>query len=50
MRRQINAYLAVLCITIVGAAATLLIVRVTYATTFNIVLVSGATSYAYYLE
>jgi len=50
MRRQVNAYLAVLCITIVGAAATLLIVRVTFATTFNIVLVNGATGYAHFLE
>lgn len=50
MMYRINAYFAVLCITVIGGAAVLLIVHAAFATTFNVVLVNGATSYSYFLQ
>lgn len=50
MTFKINTYFAILIVTIAGAAATLLIVHFAFASTFNVVLINGATGYTYFLQ
>ena len=50
MKYKINAYLATLIVTIVGAGAALFIIRVAYANTFTVVLVHGETGYVQYFK
>jgi hypothetical protein len=45
MKGKINSYFAVLIITVVGAAATQLIVHVVYANTFTIIVAGSAAEY-----
>jgi hypothetical protein len=45
MKGKINSYFAVLIITVVGAAATQLIVHVVYANTFTVVIGGSAAQY-----
>lgn len=42
MKDRINSYFAILLITIAGAGAALLIIRVAYANTFNIVTIGDS--------
>lgn len=46
MKYRINAYFAVLLITIAGAGASLLIIHVAYANTFEINLASSGAAYS----
>lgn len=45
MKSKVNAYLAILLITIAGAGATLLLVHVATANTFTTTFSSGVTKY-----
>lgn len=46
MKNTINAYFATLLITIAGAGATLIIVRVALANSFEVTMVGGQTDYS----
>lgn len=45
MKYKLNAYFAMLMVTIIGAGATLLIIHIAYANEFDITYASGATAY-----
>lgn len=45
MKHRVNAYFAVLLITIAGAGAALLLVHIVTSNTFTITFSSGATKY-----
>lgn len=50
MHHQINAYFATLLITIVGAGASMLIIRVAYANVYEIIYMNNAAAYRSFLE
>jgi len=45
MKYKLNSYFAVLLITIAGASASMLIIHVAFANTFQITMVSNQASY-----
>lgn len=46
MKDKINSYFAVLLITIAGAGASMIIIHVAYANTFEVMMVSNQAAYA----
>ena len=46
MKYRINSYFAILLITIAGAGASLIIIHIVYANTFDVMMVSNQAAYA----